>query len=106
MDASGGRCLALPITFRKRSARERGRDFGLPGLAFLAADFRTFARRTSTSVPSGKARGFSSSTLPFLTLPRTVMLNLHALDGNRPRPLCPSRSCHARGADAGNGVYV
>src|SRR5688500_9054948 len=73
MEASGGRCFALPMTLRKRSARERGRAFGLAGLVLLTGALRALARWTSTSVPSGKARGLFSTTLPFFTLPRIVM---------------------------------
>src|SRR4029450_7973852 len=33
-EASGGRCLALPITLCRRSASERGRTFAVAGLRF------------------------------------------------------------------------
>src|SRR5262245_50147360 len=64
------------MTFAKRSAKVRGRAFGLAGFSFLPALLRGLTRLTSTSVPSAKARGLSSTTLPFLTLPRIVMFNL------------------------------
>src|SRR5205823_1581980 len=57
------------MTERNRSARLRGASLVLRE---LAAGFRFFTARTSTSVPPGRAFGSSRTTLPFLILPRTV----------------------------------
>src|SRR5688572_18558357 len=62
------------MTFANRSANDRGRAFGWAGLRVFALGLRFFTGRTSTSVPSAIAFGSLKSTLPFLTLPRTVML--------------------------------
>src|SRR5438445_1040038 len=58
------------MTDRSRSARLRGDSLVLRA---LLACLCFFNGRTSTSVPSGSAFGSSSRTLPFLTVPRTVI---------------------------------
>src|SRR5437588_12697434 len=69
------------MTLASRSANERGPALTL-GLRPLGADLRFLAGRTSTSVPSAKALGFSRTTFPFLTLPRIVMARLRGFWGH------------------------
>src|SRR5882724_7285644 len=76
MDMSGGSPLTLPMKGASRSARLRGRFFFFGVLAVLLALRGLLIGRTSTSVPSGSALGLSSITLPFLILPRYVMVDL------------------------------
>jgi hypothetical protein len=71
------RPVALPMTLARGWTNEREPALAL-GLWPLGMGFRLLACRTSTSVPSAKALGFSRTTFPFLTLPRIVMVRLRA----------------------------